>query len=146
MYYDFPDKLLKDLPSTFYRVSVKAIVFDDQQRLLIYENDKSNWEMPGGGLEFEESIEDCLKRELQEEVGLTVTTIEPIKFVYSYRSGSGYHKVCLAVPVMVNPSEVSEAKEPSLRKAWYVSREQAMKHVFQPGEVGTKRCIEQIWA
>lgn len=34
------------------------------------------WQIPGGGLEFNESVEQCLHREIKEETGLTVEIVQ----------------------------------------------------------------------
>ncbi len=60
-------------PNTFYRVSVKAYVTDNQGRVFVVrENDKNGeswWGLPGGGLDHGELPEECLKREIEEELG-----------------------------------------------------------------------------
>jgi 8-oxo-dGTP pyrophosphatase MutT (NUDIX family) len=48
------------LPSTFYRVSIKALVFDDRNRLLVgltKDEEAPGWEIPGGGWEHDETFE-----------------------------------------------------------------------------------------
>ena len=34
------------------------------------------WQIPGGGLEFGESVEECLHREIKEETGLNVEIVK----------------------------------------------------------------------
>ena len=62
------------LPKTFYRVSIKALILDESRtKFLIILEDSGYWELPGGGLNLGESVEECLTREVQEEAGFTVT-------------------------------------------------------------------------
>jgi 8-oxo-dGTP pyrophosphatase MutT (NUDIX family) len=58
-------------PDTRYRlpISVKAVLVDDGRACLLL-NERDQWELPGGRLERGESPEECLLREVREEVGL----------------------------------------------------------------------------
>jgi len=52
-----------------------GIILDDKQRILIARRKDEAmlgglWEFPGGGVEAGESIEDCIRRELNEELGI----------------------------------------------------------------------------
>lgn len=40
------------------------------------------WQLPGGGLEFGEKVEECLHRELREELGIEVTNVKYIPVIY----------------------------------------------------------------
>ncbi|GAC1388060.1 MAG: hypothetical protein NVS1B7_7780 [Candidatus Saccharimonadales bacterium] len=60
-----------------YRISIKGIVVDKQGRILLAREDNGLWEMLGGGLNHEEDPMACLRREIHEETGLTVTKISP---------------------------------------------------------------------
>jgi 8-oxo-dGTP diphosphatase len=64
---------IEDLPKSYYRVSIKGLVLDEtRQKFLIMREDNGYWELPGGGLDGKESIEECLRREVREEAGLEV--------------------------------------------------------------------------
>jgi len=58
-------------PNTFYRVSVKALIRNNKDEVLVVKEHQDKWELPGGGLDHGESIYDGLKRELLEELGIT---------------------------------------------------------------------------
>lgn len=54
----------------FYRVSLKAVIKDEKGRVLVVkEKNNSNWNLPGGGMDYGEDEYQALKRELHEEVG-----------------------------------------------------------------------------
>ena len=53
-----------------YRISLKALIYNDVgQILVVKEINRTYWDLPGGGIDFGETIESSLKRELYEEVG-----------------------------------------------------------------------------
>lgn len=64
-----------DIPNCFYRVSIKALVLDEEGRFLLCREDVGKWELPGGGLDHGESPRDGIIREIKEEMGLEVTSV-----------------------------------------------------------------------
>lgn len=68
-------------PSTIYRVVAKALITDENDRILVVKEKQDFWSLPGGGLEHGETAQDCLKREIQEEIGISDVQINEI--VYS---------------------------------------------------------------
>ena len=50
-------------------ISVKAVLVDAGRACLLF-NERDQWELPGGRLERGERPEDCLVREIREEIGL----------------------------------------------------------------------------
>lgn len=79
------------LPNCFYRISLKALILDDQKRFLLTQEDNGKWELPGGGLDWGENHKDCIKREVKEEMGLETTFIadNPSYFVTSKSDTDG---------------------------------------------------------
>jgi 8-oxo-dGTP pyrophosphatase MutT (NUDIX family)/GNAT superfamily N-acetyltransferase len=54
-----------------FPVSVKAVLFD-ANRVVLLENERNQWELPGGRLETGEEPADCLVREVAEELGAEI--------------------------------------------------------------------------
>jgi mutator protein MutT len=54
-----------------FPVSVKGVVVRDG-RVVLLENERDEWELPGGKLEPGEAPEACVAREIEEELGLRV--------------------------------------------------------------------------
>ena len=55
-----------------YRVSIKGLIRDTNgQVLVVKETGRTWWDLPGGGMDHDESIKSALAREMHEEVGLT---------------------------------------------------------------------------
>jgi len=55
-----------------FRLSVKAIIRDENGNVLaVKENNRAYWDLPGGGVDHNETIRQAIARELNEEVSLT---------------------------------------------------------------------------
>jgi mutator protein MutT len=66
-----------------FPVSVKGVIIRDACAILL-QNERDEWELPGGKLELSEAPETCLVREIREELGLEVTTAQLLDtWVYS---------------------------------------------------------------
>ena len=78
----------------YQKIGVTAFILNDNhQVLLIRRSDKEKflpnyYEMPGGKLEFGESMEEALKREIREEVNLEIELLK-IYSSFSYISKNG---------------------------------------------------------
>lgn len=60
--------------SAHFRIAVSALIFDkqDEHILLALRRDIDWWNLPGGGLELDETVDQALSREVREETGLEV--------------------------------------------------------------------------
>ena len=72
-------KVIKtDEISDKFPISIKAIIVD-QSKVLCLKNERNEWDFPGGKINFKEKVEDCLKREVKEEVNIDITNIKILK-------------------------------------------------------------------
>ena len=60
-------------------ISVKAVALtSDNKILLLKRPGEDRWDMPGGGVDGDETLTDALVREMLEETGLTVDNAYPV--------------------------------------------------------------------
>lgn len=75
---------------TLIQCAASVICIDDQGRLLLGKrSDNKMWGYSGGAVEIDERVEDCAKRELYEEMGVTA---EELEFFY-VNSGPEAHYI-----------------------------------------------------
>ena len=60
-----------------FPVSLKGVIVSDG-RVVLLKNEREEWELPGGKLEPGERPEDCLRREITEELSVSVGTMKII--------------------------------------------------------------------
>jgi 8-oxo-dGTP diphosphatase len=65
-----------------FAVATKAIVYRDKIFLVVFKSDKedvnpNSYYIPGGRIDFNEELDDALKREVKEESGLEIEIIQP---------------------------------------------------------------------
>jgi 8-oxo-dGTP pyrophosphatase MutT (NUDIX family) len=70
-----------------FPVSIKGVVVQHAKVLLVH-NERNEWELPGGKIDLGETPEDCLAREIKEEVDWQVE-VGPIldAWIYHIREG-----------------------------------------------------------
>ncbi|TQF01550.1 NUDIX hydrolase [Kitasatospora acidiphila] len=76
-------------PRTF-PISIKGVVLDSQNRVLLLKNEREEWELPGGKLELGEEPADCAAREVREESGWDIAA-GPLLDVWMYEPIPGRH-------------------------------------------------------
>jgi 8-oxo-dGTP diphosphatase len=87
---------MSKMKNKFPKIIVAGLVENNGQFLLIQEKTKSGdafWMVPGGKAEFGESLEQAVKRELKEEVGLDIEIIKFVGFKEAIFIDHGYHTI-----------------------------------------------------
>ncbi len=66
---------LAEIMDCLYRVAVKAVIIESG-KLLVVQEDEGWYGLPGGGVDYTETIHKTLDREIQEELGIQIDTLE----------------------------------------------------------------------
>ena len=79
------DSLVEDMyPSTFYRVSIKALIKDKAGKVLVLKENQDTWSLPGGGLDHGEDPKLGIVRELKEELGIENHYIKGVRSIKTF--------------------------------------------------------------
>lgn len=55
-----------------HQVTAGAVIYNNQNQIVLIRNPKRGWELPGGHIEEKENIKNALIREIKEETGLDI--------------------------------------------------------------------------
>ena len=83
--YFFSKFIKTDDLSDKFPVSVKAIIIDDN-KVLCLKNERNEWDLAGGKINFNEDIEESLKREVKEETNLNINNfniLQPVNLIFN---------------------------------------------------------------
>ncbi len=131
------------------KVGVGVVVRKDG-KVLLWKRQGSHgagtWNLTGGHLEFGESIEDCARREVMEEMGITIKNIKKACFTNDIFSKEGKHYVTLFVvadydsgePRIMEPNKCTEFgwfEWDNLPRPLFIPLENLLKENFDPFEI-----------
>jgi 8-oxo-dGTP diphosphatase len=113
-----------DIPNCFYRVSAKALILDETgKKFLVVREDSGIWDLPGGGVDWGETAEQCLRRELKEEMGFTITDIDshsPRTLTVPHPNGTWLMWLIFTVKV----KDLDFTPSPECREIKFISQEE----------------------
>lgn len=98
-----------------FGVATKAVVYKDGKFLVVKKSKDEDiapdtYDIPGGRLVFKEELEDALKREVKEEVNLTVDIIKPTN-AWSFLAKDNFQLVGITYLCKFLKGEIKLAKE-----------------------------------
>ena len=96
--------------------AVKAVIVKDGKILFIkqFVKGKEVWDLPGGRIEYGESPQEALAREIKEELGMDITVLKQAGVYWFFRIVDKDQVICNAFLCKASNNEISLAKNPSL--------------------------------
>jgi 8-oxo-dGTP diphosphatase len=74
---------MRTYPNTFYRVSIKALITNQEGKVLVVKENQDTWS-PGGGLDHGEDPKSGILRELKEELGIEAPHVKDIATIKTF--------------------------------------------------------------
>jgi 8-oxo-dGTP pyrophosphatase MutT (NUDIX family) len=106
----------RTMDNRIFHVTIKGLFFRPTQHptseLLLIQERSGNWELPGGRLEHGEDFSTALRRECQEEMGVTCDVLDKAPFwAWSALGGDGIWKVVLCFRIALPHLEFTRSDE-----------------------------------
>lgn len=103
------------------KVGIGVYILNDNRQLLLGKRKNSHgdgsWSPPGGHLEFMESVEECAKREVMEEIGITLKDVKEIVFTEDFYQDENKHYISIHVRAVMQDGKI-EALEKDKCERW----------------------------
>ncbi len=130
-------------------VGVAALIWKDG-KILLYERAGSHghgtWSIPGGHLEYGESWEECIRREVMEEVGVALKNVRYLATTNDIFAGDSKHYISIWMEADLPDGEEPRSMEPEkvIRLTW-----SDLKHLpeplFQPSWNNLRKLMPELF-
>ena len=127
-----------------FPISCIGIIERDNEILLVEEDkagSEGEWALPGGGLEQNENLEDCVVREIQEETGLDAEIEKPLG-IYVLNLSDTKMFVHVFICSLIDEN-ISISHDESVRRAEFVEKEDIDNLELRFSEL--KEILDDYW-
>ncbi len=133
-----------EIPDAFYRISIKMLIKDNDDKLLVVQDTTNDtWEVPGGGLDHGERIKQTATREIQEELGVELLECddEPLAITLGEHPNN-YPTLMLYYRGKLSGFDFTLERK---FKSAFVDRDQFLGLVMLNDEAPIKEFVDRIW-
>lgn len=131
--------------SDYIGVGIGAVIVDKNGKMLLSQrgpkanNERGKWEFPGGGVEFGDTMEATIKREMKEELGIEITTYEQLPVLDHILKEEGQHWITSGFISRIKKGKPT-IKEPEKCSAlgWFTLSEMGKMDLSVPTKVYMK--------
>lgn len=118
-----------EIKQSWYRISVKALIYNEKWEFLLCKESNGVWDLPWWGLDHGEDIETCLKRELKEEMWLEIININkvPRYFITAHKPESKTRPWIANIIYEVNVKDLNFIASDESIEIWFFNPESAWK-------------------
>lgn len=112
--------------------------------MLVFRNSQGIWEIPGGGLEHDETVETCLIREVREEIGVRVASVgDTVGIWRSANKKYGYMQLRIGVRVQLASNQFEPSGE--AEEIRFVAKKEFLELPLEVWEDGIKDLANVLW-
>ena len=118
-----------EVKQAWYRVSVKALIYNDKWEFLLAKESDGTWDLPWWWLDHWEDQFECLERELDEEMWLKIIKINktPKYFVTAHKPNSKSRPWIANICYEVEVKNLDFKKSDECVEIWFFTKETAWK-------------------
>ena len=132
----------------FIGVGGGALIFNNKGEVLLVKrtsktrNQAGQWSKPGGGIEFGEKVEDAIKREIKEEVGVDIELTRFLGFVDDIMESDHQHWITFNYVAKIISGEVKNMEPEKHEEMKWFSLDNLPKELNKNTDLSIKEYLK----